>query len=119
MRHSLPTVLAVLVAAAGIGYGLMVLSQDLRRVSDDLDAVARDMSTMSDDVRSIADDVNAIADALAGEPEDDEQRQATAVAQRAHAPRLRRTHLVIRSVRVSTVPSVAVGSPSRTFPTSR
>ena len=59
MRHSLPTVLAVLVAAAGIGYGLMVLSQDLRRVSDDLDAVARDMSTMSDDVRSIADDVNA------------------------------------------------------------
>jgi len=98
MRHSLPTVLAVLVAAAGIGYGLMVLSRDLRRVSDDLDAVARDMSTMSDDVRSIADDVNAIADALAGEPEDDEQRQTTAVAQRAHAhqPQLRRMHLVIR-----------------------
>jgi len=96
MRQSLPTILAVLVAAAGIAYALTLVSRDLRRVSDDLDAVAHDMSTMSDDVRSIADDVNAIADALAGEPEDDEQRQATNVAQRAHAPRLRHTHLVIR-----------------------
>jgi hypothetical protein len=96
MRHSVPTVLAVLVAAAGIAYGLMLVSRDLRRVSDDLDVVARDMSTISDDVRSIADDVNAIADALAGEPEDDEQRQTTGVSYRQHVLRLRRTHLVIR-----------------------
>ena len=95
MRHSVPTVLAVLVAAAGIAYGLALVSRDLRRVSDDLDVVARDMSTISDDVRSIADDVNAIADALAGEPEDDEQRQTTGVSYR-HTLRPRRTHLVIR-----------------------
>jgi hypothetical protein len=96
MRHSVPTVLALLVAAAGIAYGLVLVSRDLRRVSDDLESVARDMSTISNDVRSIADDVNAIADALAGEPEDDEQRQATAVAQRRHVSRVRRTQLVMR-----------------------
>jgi hypothetical protein len=100
MRHSLPTVLAVLVAAAGIAYGLLMVSRDLRRVSDDLDVVARDMGTMSEDVRSIADDVNAIADALAGEPEDDEQRQTTGLARRAHGSRVRRAHAARRWPRV-------------------
>jgi len=96
MRHSVPTVLAVLVAAAGIAYALMLVSRDLRRVSDDLDVMARDMTTMSDDVRSIADDVNALADALAGEPEDDEQRQTTGISHRRVVPRLRRAHVVLR-----------------------
>ena len=96
MRSSAPTLLVALVAAAAITYGLVSVSRDLRRVSDDLEVVARDMHSMSDDVRSIADDVNAIADALAGEPDDDEQRQTTSVAYRTHRARLRRAHLVLR-----------------------
>jgi len=95
MRSSVPTLLVALVAAAAITYGLVSVSRDLRRVSDDLEVVARDMHSMSDDVRSIADDVNAIADALAGEPDDDEQRQATSVAHRGHRARMRRTQVAM------------------------
>ena len=96
MRPSVPIVLAVLAAAAGIVYGFAVVAHDLRRVADDLDLVARDMSTISDDVRSIADDVSALADALAGEAEDDDQRQTTGISRRGQMPRVRRTHLVVR-----------------------
>jgi hypothetical protein len=78
MRQQLATVLAVLLAAAGIVYALVMVASDLRHVSDELDLVAHDMSTMSDDVHSIADDVNAIADALAGDADDDEPQQSTA-----------------------------------------
>ncbi len=95
MRHALPTVLALLLAAAGIVYALLAVSNDLRHVSDALDTVARDMSAMSDDVQSIADDVNAIAVALATDEDDNGQQQSTGSSRRAHAPRIRRAHLAV------------------------
>jgi hypothetical protein len=80
MRHTIVIVLAVLLSAGAIVYGLLVVAGNLRQVSDDLDSITRNMAGMSDDVRSLADDVNAIADALAGEDDDDETRQAPAAA---------------------------------------
>ena len=101
MRHTLPIVLVLLLAAAGLVYALILVANDLRHVSDQMEAMAHDLGAMAEDVRSIADDVNAIADALAGDEDDDTPQQSTGTSRHARLPRVRRARLAARaSVRV-------------------
>jgi hypothetical protein len=93
MRQTLPTILAVLLSAGAVVYALLVVASDVRHVSDELDVLAHDMSGIADDVRSLADDVNAIADVLAGDEDQEDQRQSPAVANDPAAPQpTHRTH---------------------------
>jgi hypothetical protein len=110
MRSTFPTVLTVLLAAAGVVYALLMVASDLHHVSDELDVVARQMTAMAEDVRSIADDVNAIADSLAPDEDDDGQRQSTVLSGRPTRPsRLRRARMAVhdRSHRTLGIAAVA------------
>jgi hypothetical protein len=101
MRQTLPMILAMLLSAGAVVYGLLVVANDVRQVSGDLDVLTRDVSGMADDVRSLADDVNAIADSLAGEDDDDDPRQSPAVVNGVAVPQhARRGHVLAATPRL-------------------
>ena len=83
MRQMVLLAVSVVLAAAGIAYGLLTLAAEVRDVAGELAALSRNVNGIAGDVTSLADDVSAIADALSSEDGGDEEEGHARVSVRS------------------------------------